>query len=299
MFFANRKYPLRRQDREGYVLIMTLVLIVVAALTQAGLARRSLQLATEAVEAQNELQRRWGTISCRRFLLDNAAERFLRLEEQHLKLKQPWPTPSISAGRIILGRLQFSLQLSDEDAKLNLNTLEKRLPARCHQLANQLSGDVVPLVLRPDLRNEAVQSKNWYTSWGQVLPLPEILSLGAWEPLLKATSQITCWGTGKLNIKRANDVLLEAIVSQEIDVEAAREFLDARKGAAEIELDSLLNQLDLRRSQLAKLRAWLSDESDCFSLGIEIADRQRKWYHYYIAGDRGASADRPFLAFHW
>lgn len=278
---------------------MTLVLIMLAALAQAGLARRSLQLATEANEAQQDLQQRWGTISCRRFLLDNAAERFELLEQEYRKQELPWPAPSQVAGRVTLGTLDFSLMLADEEAKLNLNTLQSRMPARFRQQVMQLASDMVPLSLRPDLSPRATQTRRWYTSWGQVFPLGHLLTQGNWALLREAVSQITCWGSGKINIKRASDELLEAVIVQEIDAKTAREFLEARNEAMTIELDSLLSSLGLRRAQISKLRAWLTAESRCFSLWIAIADGKRTGYHLFIQGDRNTTAAVPYLAFHW
>ncbi|MEZ6048711.1 MAG: hypothetical protein R3C11_24665 [Planctomycetaceae bacterium] len=54
------------------MLVMALGLILIAGLILAGVARRSLAMATEVARAQEELQRRWGAISTRRVLLENA-----------------------------------------------------------------------------------------------------------------------------------------------------------------------------------------------------------------------------------
>jgi type II secretory pathway component PulK len=299
MNFANYSYRRRRRDRQGYVLVMTLVLILLAALAQAGLARRSLQLASEAVEAQSELQRRWGTVSCRRYLLANPEERFLLLEQEHRKEGRPWPVPSKITQQVVLGKLSFTLSLDDEEAKLNLNTLQSRLPERFREVVHQLTGGIIPLQLLPNQTDDAVRSRRWYQSWGQVFPLGEVFATQGLKSLLAATSHMTCWGTGKLNIKRVTDELLTTVVTQEIDAKTARELVDARQASGEIEFDSLLAQLSLRRSQAAKLRAWFTDESQCYSLWIEIADSKRKWYHQFVIGDRGTPAELPYLAFHW
>lgn len=300
MNIGSCKYRrVKAEAQRGYVLIMTLVLIMLAALAQAGLARRSLQLASEAVEAQANLQRYWGTVSCRKFLLDSATERFALIEEQHRKQEKPWPAPSEVSQRVKLGGLSFTIVLVDEDAKLNLNTLQSRLPGEFREIATHLTCNVVPLNLYPDTSEESQRTRRWYRSWGQVLSLADLFANQNLMALMQSTSQMTCWGGGKLNINRVSDELLEKIVAQEIDAKTARELIEARQIAAEIELDSLLIQLSLRRSQIAKLRAWLTDESHCFSLWIEIADSKRTWYHQFVTGDRGTPAELPYLAFHW
>jgi hypothetical protein len=59
----------QRKDRNGYVLLMTIVLIAIAALILAGISRQSLLLALKALNAEEDLQRRWGAASCRQAVL--------------------------------------------------------------------------------------------------------------------------------------------------------------------------------------------------------------------------------------
>src|SRR5262249_35987840 len=75
--------PSRRQ-RSGFVLVMCLVLVVVSAISLAGFARRSLESSSRAAEAQLDLQRRWGILSCLRLYLP-AADAILESEA----MKQP------------------------------------------------------------------------------------------------------------------------------------------------------------------------------------------------------------------
>lgn len=278
---------------------MSLVLVALAALAQAGLARKSLLLASDAIHAQTELQHRWGTISCRQLLLENAQESFLQIEEQHKAADKPYPLPAQVTGQVILGQLTFAVVLSDEEAKANINTLQARLPTLSRQLTTELSGSRLPINFQPNMSPQASQTKRWYTGWGQVFLLRDVLTIALWEPLLEATSRITCWGSGKVNIKRGSDDLLERIISQTIDAKTARQFLELRRESDQISLENLLSQLSLRRTQATKLRGWLTDKSQCFSLWIQVANREHKQYHFFVMGDRGANADLPYLAFHW
>ena len=83
-----------RATRSGYVLIMTLVMIVLVALSMIALTRFSLARAVNAVDAQAKLQRKWGSISCRKIFLVEASEIFAGLEAAHLDRKLPWPAPA-------------------------------------------------------------------------------------------------------------------------------------------------------------------------------------------------------------
>ena len=295
----NRRKSHVRQ-REGYVLIMTLVLIVVAALSQAGLARRSLLLANRAVEKQRDLQLHWGAASCRRFMLDDAKERFGHLEEDHLKAESTWPSPATLETQVVLGGVSFRMWLADEDAKVNINTLKERMREKTLPIMNHLSGKHVPLRLTPDNRPVAKQQKKWYASWGQVFEIARVFELEGVLPVIEATHQCTCWGKGRLSIHRTSDPVLETVVTHALSSDAARELLEERKETpGDIDLTKLLKRLDLRARQRAKLRRWLTDKSTCFSLWMEIDDGQRQWYHLWIDGDRSAAAQSSVISFRW
>jgi len=140
----------RVRQRSGYVLIMTLVMIVIAALSLAGLARRSLLLANESIIAQRELQRYWGTQSCRHLLLDQANAIFENLEAPHAEGELPWPAPRQLTASVTLAGMTYRLWLGDEDAKLNLNTLTAHLPRQRRAMLSQLTDSQNLLQLTPD-----------------------------------------------------------------------------------------------------------------------------------------------------
>ena len=294
--FAGRS---RRSQRDGYVLIITLVLITIAALSTAGVARRSLQLANEAMEAQSRLQRRWGATSCRRFFLENADEIFLKLEKKHEEGERPWPAPHQFHVQMQVAGMNYRLWLSDEDAKLNLNRVTARLPKDRRQLLYHLAGNKIPLQLHPDLSPAAKRKKRWFSSWGQVVNLNELLSVGPIDPLLQMTSDITCWGSGKLNIRRTSDEVLLAVSSKAISQEVGQKLLDARKEATVPKLADLLKTLALRRKHEGALKSWFTDRSTCFALWLELDDGRRQWYHQWVIGDRTAAEQDPTISFTW
>lgn len=295
--FAGRSR--RRQFREGYVLIMTLVLITIAALSTAGVARRSLQLAHEAIEAQARLQRHWGATSCRRLLLENAEEIFLELEKEYEDGERPWPAPHLLQSQVQLAGMNYRLWLSDEGAKLNLNTLTARLPNERRQMLFHFSGNEIPFALHPDLSPAAKRKKRWFSSWGQVVNLNEVLDAGPLDQLLRATSKITCWGSGKLNIRRTSDKVLLTVSSEAVSQKVGQKLLEARQNATVPKLAELLKTLALRRKDEIALRSWFTDRSTCFALWLEMDDGRRQWYHQWVLGDRTTAAQDPVLSFTW
>jgi hypothetical protein len=285
--------PTRGQQRSGYVLIMTLVLIVLAALCEVGLVRRSLQLATRAIQTQASLQHRWAAASCRKLLLDRAEDLLKPIEGPD----PTWPTPKRLQFEFTLAGSTYQVFLSDEDAKANLNTLHERLPAKAFQLATALAGQEYPLQWRPDRSKRARQTRKWFASWGQVFDLASIWHSGDLPSLYRSTEKITCWGDGRLNIRTASDRVLQTLVGEIVGQDVAHKLIEARAEAVDLELPALLKSLALRGTKLRKLRGLLTDRSSCYSLWLALDNGQRRCYHLWIRGDRTAAG--PLLAFHW
>jgi len=286
-------------QRSGYVLIMTLVMIAVAALSLAGLARKSLLLATESIDAQRELQRRWGANSCRRLLLDQAGEIFEDLETPHADGKLPWPAPHQLSASVTLAGMKFRWWLSDEDAKLNLNALTARLPKQRRAMLAQLTGHRNSLQLTPDTSHAAKQQKRWFLSWGQMVDVSQMGNKGTFDSLMELATKLTCWGSGKLNIGRVSDQTLLLVVSKLVNQQVAQKLLDARTESTNIDWKELVKSLALKRRDASALLAWFTDRSTCYSLWLELDDGQRLWYHQWVQGDRASATANSVLSFRW
>ncbi len=70
----------------GYVLFLTLILLSLTAVAVADVCRRNLGHALASVQAEQELQRRWGIDSCRKALLPRLREIAHRKMEAGLTL---------------------------------------------------------------------------------------------------------------------------------------------------------------------------------------------------------------------
>ena len=70
----------RQAQPRGYVLVLTLAVLMLASSLLVGIARVSLEHATEARRVQNELQRRWAMASVRTAILP-FAEKILTHQE--------------------------------------------------------------------------------------------------------------------------------------------------------------------------------------------------------------------------
>lgn len=285
-----------RPRRSGFVLVMTLALLVLAGLLLAGMARQSLARALESLEAEQELQRRWGSISCRRAFLQQAAEIFDPADESATATEVVDPLAEIPPTAVVpppiiddhlsltveLSGMAFELVLADEDAKANLNTAYSLAPRpTVTQMVHHLSGSTLDLSinLRPHSLG-SMQTGPVLESWGQVFSLQHNGQLRA---LQSATARMTCWGSGKLNYHRASREAINSICGLAAGHVVATRLLLLRQQDPQLTLGTLFQQLLVRQTQRKYLEAVLTDRSTCFSLWITIVSPEREWHELHVA----------------
>lgn len=185
--------------RRGFVLVLTLAMILIAVMITGRTANRSLSRTLQSIEAESELQRRWEQLSLQRTLLKRAEQIFAALSEPN-QLPAIWHD-----GRFKLSGRSYQTRLSDESAKVNLNQLRKVLkPEQFRSVLASLPRGASHLEYEP------------IESWGQLFgSVPT-------SQLMQKTTAITCWGDGRLNIERASDeslhLLLDPVIgTSEVD----------------------------------------------------------------------------------
>ena len=154
----------KRKHQQGFVLILVLAMLAIAALLSAGMARRSLDQSITVAKKQAEMQRCCGEISCRQSIL-NRAEILLRTAELRDEILL-----STLQTTVKLGDQTFLLVLSDEQAKLNLNTVFRNGGMPAVRRAVFTDSAVWQLRLRPDSR--ATKTNTYppaFSSWRQAL----------------------------------------------------------------------------------------------------------------------------------
>jgi len=291
--------------RRGYILLIILVMIIMAGLLATRLARYSLALAMDAAKVQEDLQCRWGAISCRQVVL-NRAEILFR--KQQLGLSESETLSPRMGTSICLGGLTFRLFLSDEQAKLNLNTVfsEKQLRGVdrvLYDMTNSARG-----VLSTDLNPhpDAVSHKTYplaFDSWGQVFSYERSRGGGTSDALpravMEATVSVTCWGDGRLNVLRADPLILHRACRLIVSPEAARRFLESRTAHPHWPLDRLLDGTDLNHKERRDLRRWLTDRSTCHSLWTIIDNGHRSRVHLDVCQSLGQGGNPQIATFYW
>lgn len=274
----NQSAVSQSSDPRGYVLLVTLLLLTVVAATLGTVSRASLGRSSRASDAEDELQRRWGMLSCEATILPQG-EQWLTRREQDQQ-----PVATLGAA-IRLGGQTFQLILADEQSKANLNTLYAwQGKARTQRAASRLAriaATPLPVSLRPlglpsQPRDQENQPMQPIGSFAQVFSRVQPSGLIARSEARPAiTDLITLWGDGRLNFERTSlAVLKEACqgVLTTIDLEKLSRLRAENPGLTAVEVLTLLDLSDETWGELAE--HLLTDESACHSLWVVATSRR-------------------------
>jgi hypothetical protein len=198
--------------------------------------------------------------------------------------------------KVVLGGVTFDLLLADEDAKLPLNTLYHHMGLKKTEdsisrvagsnvtLATRLIPAVEPMQISrekkrvsvsDDEENEAVEDvPDAFRSWGEVFDLATLGKGEGSQPSLQAsTTNLTCWGSGQLNFRRASDEAILALASVVVQDGKARRVLQRYRASPTASLSTLLSRevSDQQRQRL--LQTIFSETSTNFSIWIDAHSR--------------------------
>jgi hypothetical protein len=317
-----RRAPSRRH---GYVLVVTLALLVLCATVMSGIARSGLRRAIAAREAQDQLQHRWGAVSCRQATLPYA-EQILATNERRLRRFSPSYTTTVQ-----LGRQRFEIILGDEQAKANVNALlvddGKELAQTRLREALAGTGLAAKLLLRPDpvatemrasLNASSARSATQpaplppaLTGWGQVfdnVPPPRLLRSGV-------ASWITCWNNGAVNARRADERALKLAASPPLTTIDIARLTQSRSsllqpgaagpitsplsnvppgaGAVVDPVSRFLTATQTPQGGGANVGR-LTASSACHSVWIVASSERRSWYHLAVLDETDPQHPRTY-----
>ncbi len=284
----------RISNVRGYVLVLTLAVLVLAASALVSAGRLAVGRASAAREAERDLQRRVGVASCRAAILPRAEE-ILAVHEVLRK------SPLVQhRAAVRLGEFTFDLIIADEQAKANVNSLLESAPPDIveNRIREALSGTGLlgTIVLRPvKLRDRMVVS-----GMGQIfdqLSPQKLLEPRGGKPA--AAELLTCWGSGAINVRRASEAALKLShcppwTPLEVTrmIQARREMFDpsaagvvkppgpASAAPQPSPMDALARLL--RTAQIRTGPSGLTVSSNCHSLWIIARDGRRQWYYLAV-----------------
>jgi hypothetical protein len=273
-----------------------LFVLALAAAAMAGVCRMTLEKAVQASRAEDDLRRRWAVVTCRAVLLPKA-EDILRGGNN-----------SVGEVRrsIRLGNQSFTLIFGDEQAKANVNLLyaQSGLSGAEHEVRAMIgtAGGGVPVELRPipgrgklfGSPDAADDDPRAFESFGQVLgqtPPEQLVAVRGKVP--SPTRMMTCWGDGSLNLRRASNESVRAVLARYLAAGEISRLLDARTKNPKGQIAEFLDGLDLPPARRDPVENLLTDASSCHSLWI-ISDSGDR-----IGYDLGVAEGGVVTLFNW
>ncbi len=291
---ANRHLWHKRKPRPGYVLMTVIAVSILVITCLSLLARQSLRMGLKAADQERMLQKRWGSLSLQRTLLANAERIFERLEEENER--QGSDTTPVIRSKLVLGEVTFDLLLADEDAKLPLNTLYHHVGLKkTEESISRVAGSNVTLATRlipavepmqisrekkrvsvsDDEENESAEDvPDAFRSWGEVFDLTTLgKRAGSQTSLQSSTTNLTCWGSGQLNFRRASDEAILALASVVVQDGKARRVLQRYRASPTASLSTLLLSEVSDQQKQRQLQTIFSETSTNFSIWIDAHSR--------------------------
>ncbi|TWU58431.1 hypothetical protein Poly51_12090 [Rubripirellula tenax] len=304
----TRKFH-RIDNRHGYVLLVVIAVSVLVITALSSLAKVSLRRGLEAADAERSLRVRWGALTLEQAMMKEITTVFELQEKRYAETSPGVPPPSTIRAALTLSGVTFDMLLGDEDAKLNLNALYHTAGLeKAEQQITKVIGPTVPgtVRLRPvvqpmelsrlkDSRKdeddasevddaETPEIPAAFRSWGEVFDVVALEEQAGSDLVLPAiTSEITLWGNGALNIRRASDEAIVAVVSTVIQDGGASKFLKRLRSSATVTLGVVL-------------QTEISDEGDRRDVARLISETSTNYSLWLDASTPGGNRLRTFAA---
>lgn len=294
----------RQQERQGFVLLTVLVMVALIGLLTVRLAQHSLFLALEALEAQASSQHRWALVSMHRALLQDPETVFRHQENRSHETRSSdnEAIPARLSGRIPLGGINYEFLLADESAKINLNSvLQTGNAIEVKKILTEFrTGGNLPISLRPSSVRTPEGRRKMVGSWGQVFSLARTPDdLNSARVLMSHTKEVTCWGNGRLNWRRASDRVVGEVCRPTLGAEGVRLLNQLRKQRPSPTFAELLNRMQLNLEERQTLSALLTDQSQSYSLWIAPSQNHRHGGVHLFVKELRADGSSALSTFRW
>ncbi len=325
----NRVIPIYRRRHRGYVLIVTLGLLVLAASLMVAVSRGAMRHTLAGRLAVDELQHHWGVISCRAAVLPYA-ESILQAAEKERQTASPFYRT-----RVQLGDENFDLTVADEQAKANVNllldhtdrsTAEERLRqglsgtgmginVRLRPSASPLNSPTTAPTPTTGPRIKVVEAPIglplWITGFGQIFEDASPERLLTMQGGVRATDLLTCWGGGTVNLRRITPAGLQLAMGTKMSGVDQSRLLDVRNKVLQgtplplptkgpVDKDPILRMAKAAGvdPKSFDVLSALTQTSTCHSLWIMANDHRRTW-HYFTVSDQTEREQPRNSAFVW
>lgn len=237
----------RIRSKNGFVLLIVLAVLVIAATVLASAARRASEQSLRASLATDRLQYKWARLS-----LGNA---FASQAQELLESAEREPhEPSASAETVVsFGDTRFRIMVGDEQAKANVNhmaEIKKRNSLR-KSLQNIIESDGFELhEWLPDT----------FTCYEELFDLESIEKL--------PEVRLSVLPARKINYKTASAVVIAEMTEGVLNDTEVQKLLALRMEQPDIDFDQLIMLLALDEKQAEKLESLVTAESSSYSIWI-------------------------------
>ena len=139
----------------------------------------------------------------------------------------------------------------------------------------QISREKQRVIALDDEENQITEDvPDAFRSWGEVFDLATLgESSGNNTSLQASTTNLTCWGSGQLNFRRASDEAILALAQVVVQDGKARRVLQRYRGSPNASLSTLLlSEISDPRKQ-RQLQTIFSETSNNFSIWIDAHSR--------------------------
>ncbi len=278
---------------------MVLVVLALAGSLLGICAHRTSRRALAAGVQERRLQRTWGMRSLDTACLARAEAILIEAD------REDRPPPAAVHRRITLGNTTFDLVVADEQAKANVNALAaERGREAIRASAGALSAgrwilQVVPRPVREktgEIRSPQVLFASLEQVFADVSPA-DLLGTGPDRP--GPAEDLTCWGNGKVHVRRAPPTVLREMLTGALSEYQVHRLCLLREELPDAGLEELLGRLELESEERDRLRKRLTQDSNCHSLWIVARGRTRDWHRLIVNQTGDATNDAGRWTFVW
>lgn len=267
--FASR----RRSDRRGFTLLMSVVALAIGVVVLSSLAGLSQNRLSQVRLSAAELQDRWGSYSCQRMLLRDAA-RLLQQDDNVLIGMAEREFRFKLAGNQIFARL------ADENQKLDLNLMLRiKSVGDVERMFDQWSTTEqrARLSLLAEV-NRRSRTEDGLECWDQVWPLlPDYDT----QVFVVGSRRLTLWGN-RVHLF-ADDALIRETVGQWVGPLAVDRLLRARnelvagssRATEMVTVQDVIQRADLNERDRGIIMSLVTQRSASYSLWLSIVEGSR------------------------
>ena len=105
---------------------------------------------------------------------------------------------------------------------------------------------------------------------------------------------ITCWSAGRLNYRRAPEMVLREVLAGVLDLSQIEKFIESRQASPQNDLNKVLIPLHLPALKSSSIQRLLTNQPDSYSLWIDYRTRQRSYWTFGVLNVNDSTGIRHF-----